>query len=310
MWRWIAALTILTLLLAACSAGTSDKIVVTQVPPTSPAGERGNSSSRAATSTVTSLAPLPAPTATPEGPAAIPFALGGGSIVETVEVPAGPFIMGSDNADSDEAPRHAVKLPTFYIDRYEVTNSQFRAFVEATGYQTDAEKAGQAAQADQKSQKSWKDYAQGKDDHPVVKVSWNDALAFCKWMGKRLPTEEEWEKTARGSDERIYPWGDKFDASRANVKLTGLRGTAAVGSFPTGASPYGAQDMAGNVGEWTASPYLGYPGSTYQDPSYSEEFKVTRGGGWLDDEQRARTTSRNAADPLTANEVIGFRCAQ
>jgi rhamnose transport system permease protein len=133
--------------------------------------------------------------------------------VEMAEVPAGPFTMGSDSADPDESPPHEVELPTFYIDKFEVTNSDFEMFVNATGYQTDAEKAGK---------KNWKDYALGKTNHPVVKVSWNDAVAFCEWLGKRLPTEEEWEKAARGSDGRTYPWGNLFDTSRANVKLTGV----------------------------------------------------------------------------------------
>jgi rhamnose transport system permease protein len=219
--------------------------------------------------------------------------------VEMVEVPAGPFIMGSDSADPDESPPHEVNLPTFYIDKFEATNNDFEMFATATGYQTEAEKAGK---------KNWRDYALGKTNHPVVKVSWNDAMAFCKWMGKRLPTEEEWEKAARGTDERTYPWGNDFDTSRANVKLTGLRGTASVGSF-SGASPYGAEDMAGNVGEWTASPYLGYPGSTYKDPYYSEKLKVTRGAGWFDEAKQARCSDRNATDPIAANDDLGFRCA-
>jgi formylglycine-generating enzyme required for sulfatase activity len=297
MWKRFGTLAILTFLLAACSAGASNEVIVTQAPPPSPEVGSGNSGQKTVTPATAPLKPVaPSPV-----PAVVPFALGGEVVAEMVEVPAGLFVMGSDSADPDESPPHEVELPTFYIDRYEVTNGQFRAFVEATGYQTDAEKAGK---------RNWKDYSLGKANHPVAKVSWNDAAAFCEWVGKRLPTEEEWEKAARGTDGRAYPWGNEFDASRANVKLTGLRGTAAVGSFPAGASPYGAEDMSGNVWEWTASPYLGYPGSTYQDPHYGEELKVTRGGGWFDDEQQVRTANRHAADPLTASDDIGFRCAQ
>jgi rhamnose transport system permease protein len=220
--------------------------------------------------------------------------------VEMVEIPAGPFTMGDDGTDPNEAPAHVVDLPTYYIDKFEVTNADFAMFVEATGYQTQAEARG--------DKKSWRTYFEGKDNHPVVKVTFSDAQAFCEWMGKRLPTEEEWEKAARGTDERDFPWGDLWDTTRANVRLAGLRSTAAVGSFFGGASPYGVEDMAGNVWEWTNSPYVAYPGSTYQDPQYSDEARVTRGGGWFDDQKQVSTTNRSAALPQTANDDLGFRC--
>lgn len=220
--------------------------------------------------------------------------------VETVEIPAGLFTMGDDGTDPNEAPAHGVELPTYYIDQFEVTNADFAIFVEATGYQTEGERRG--------DKKTWRTYLEGRENHPVVKVTFGDARAFCEWMGRRLPTEEEWEKAARGTDQRSFPWGDLWDTTRANVKLTGLRGTAAVGSFPSGASPYGVEDMAGNVWEWTNSPYVAYPGSTYQDPQYSPDARVTRGGGWFDDQKQVSTTNRSAALPQTANDDLGFRC--
>jgi rhamnose transport system permease protein len=221
--------------------------------------------------------------------------------VEMVEIPAGSFTMGSNDTDPNESPAHAVDLPTFFIDKFEVTNADFAMFVEATGYQTEAEQRG--------DKKTWRTYdTEGRGNHPVVKVAFNDAQAFCAWMGKRLPTEEEWEKAARGTDHRNFPWGNLWDTTRANVRLSGLRGTAAVGSFSGGASPYGVEDMAGNVWEWTDSPYVAYPGSTYQDPQYSAEARVTRGGGWFDDQKQVSTTNRSAAVPQTANDDLGFRC--
>ena len=117
---------------------------------------------------------------------------------EMVEVPAGPFVMGSDDADPEDRPAHEVDLPAFESDKFEVTNADFAAFVDATGYQTGAEAAGS---------KSWRDwFDEGKESHPVVKVNWNDAVAYCEWLGKRLPTEAEWEKAARGADGLRFPW--------------------------------------------------------------------------------------------------------
>ncbi|MBC7249820.1 MAG: formylglycine-generating enzyme family protein [Anaerolineae bacterium] len=221
---------------------------------------------------------------------------------DMVLIPAGPFIMGSDTDDPDEAPQHEVDLPAFEIDLFEVTNAQFAAFVEATGYKTDAEKAGESG---------WRGfYTEGKDNHPVVKVSWNDAVAYCQWLGKRLPTEAEWEKAARGTDGRIYPWGNEWDPARLNSYQSGYRGTTPVGSFADGVSPYGVFDMAGNVWEWTSDWYLPYPGSDYQDPYFGEVNKVTRGGGWFEEPPQVRTSNRNCTAPTAANDDLGFRCAR
>lgn len=219
-----------------------------------------------------------------------------------VLIPAGPFIMGSDTDEPDETPRREVDLPAFEIDIFEVTNAQFAVFVEETGYKTDAEKSGDM---------SWRDfYTEGKDNHPVVKVSWFDAVAYCQWAGKRLPTEAEWEKAARGTDGRIYPWGNEWDPTKANSYEAGIRDTTAVGSFGAGASPYGVYDMAGNVWEWTADWYLPYPGSTYRDPFYGERFRITRGGGWFDEAPQLRASNRNSTSPTAANDDLGFRCAR
>jgi formylglycine-generating enzyme required for sulfatase activity len=246
--------------------------------------------------------PLPPPPTPPLLPTAVETPGGPPVVGVMADIPAGPFTMGSDKGGPDETPVHQVDLPAYQIDKFEVTNADFARFAEATGYKTDLERAGG---------QSWRDFAEGKDNHPVVKVTWNDAKAFCEWAGKRLPTEAEWEKAARGTDGRSYPWGNDWDPKKANVKEASLRGTTAVGSFAAGASPYGVMDMAGNVGEWMADWYQPYPGSTYKDPYFGEKFKVTRGGGWFDEAAQVRTTSRNAADPAkTANDDLGFRCAR
>jgi formylglycine-generating enzyme required for sulfatase activity len=220
-----------------------------------------------------------------------------------VEIPAGPFIMGSDEGDPEDAPAHEVDLPAFEIDKFEVTNVDYSTFTEETGYVTFAEEQGHG---------SWRDeWGIGEDSHPVVLVSWDDAQAYCEWLGKRLPAEAEWEKAARGDDGRIFPWGNDWDPNKANVQERELRGTTVVGSFGDGASPFGVEDMAGNVWEWTADWYRAYPDNTAEDPYYGEQFRVTRGGGWFDLEPQATTFNRNAADPQkTANDDLGFRCAR
>jgi formylglycine-generating enzyme required for sulfatase activity len=194
-----------------------------------------------------------------------------------VFVPGGDFAMGSDTSTyANERPVHTVTLDSFWIDQTEVTNAMFGAFVAQTGYQTDAETTGASSVYNPDTDKN--ELVPGTDwqhplgpgssladlaQHPVVHVSWNDAQAYCQWAGRRLPTEAEWEKAARGTDGWTYPWGNDFDGTRLNfadVTLgafwgdsnfdDGFQLTAPVGNYPAGASPYGALDMSGNVWEW------------------------------------------------------------
>lgn len=163
-----------------------------------------------------------------------------------VLVPAGEFHMGSleDDrfAEANEKPQRVIYLADFYIDKLEVTNIEYKRFTDATGYPTP---------------EKWRDgqYPEGADFYPVQAVSWWEANAYARWVGKRLPTEAEWEKAARGTDARRFPWGDEYDAELANSE----KDYAPAASYFEGASPYGALNMAGNVAEWTASAYESYP---------------------------------------------------
>jgi formylglycine-generating enzyme required for sulfatase activity len=224
---------------------------------------------------------------------------------DMVAIAAGPFTMGQDGSKPKNGPAHEVDLPAYEIDRFEVTNDEFARFVQETSYKTYAE---------QNSSKNWQDVAEGKGNHPVVYVTWDDAKAYCEWAGKRLPTEAEWEKAARGDDGRLYPWGNDFVPANGNFYEGGIRGTTAVGSFASGASASGVEDLAGNVREWTADDFVAYPGAAADaDPFFGTENKVNRGGGWFDGEdgELVTTYNRNAGPPGTsANDDIGFRCAR
>ncbi len=261
-----------------------------------------------------------------------------------VLVPAGEFLMGtpeSSGALSDEHPQRRILVSAFWIDRYEATNAEYLRFVEETGHPAPAHRTPNLT--------LWRENRPAAEihDHPVVNVSWQDAAAFCRWAGKRLPTEAEWEKAARGPDGRRYPWGNTWDYSRANsasywvghtvefkdreewldfwkrgegariVASQGVKGevlTLPVGSFPDGTSPYGLHDMAGNVSEWVAdyyNPYY-YVRAPLSDPPGPPPtiLKSLRGGSWLKPASGMRSAYRDYGEPDSRMTGVGFRCAR
>jgi formylglycine-generating enzyme required for sulfatase activity len=224
---------------------------------------------------------------------------------EMVEIPEGPFKMGSKDGDFDEAPEHQVYLSTFYMDKYEVTQSEYERFVKAT-------KRGKpfVPVFDDDSRKIL------KPELAAMGMSWMDAAAYCQWAGKRLPTEAEWEKAAKGEGNRKYPWGDTADASRANLdgEEDGYKYLAPPGKFEAGRSPYGLYDMAGNVAEWVADTYdeKYYSKTPYRDPKGPDEGqnRVIRGGSWRESPAGARLAKRFQARMWRTDATIGFRCAK
>ena len=247
-----------------------------------------------------------------------------------VQIPAGEFLMGSDTGRSDEKPEHSVYLDAFEIDRFEVTNAQYRRFL-------------QAAKRTAPPYWSGADYPIGQTDYPVVGVSWEDAAAYCAWAGQRLPTEAEWEKTCRSTAGRTYPWGDEWDTSRANVETTAPQAWPAdwseawkslqalpvesearrlkpVGSYPGGASDYGVVDLAGNASEWV---WDWYNWSDYQSLPTQNPRNMgppwnhcLRGSSWFDPygstnwvQEMSRCSARNSSHE-TRDPRVGFRCAR
>jgi len=221
---------------------------------------------------------------------------------EWVHVPAGPFTMGGERFDQ-EKPIHTVDVPEFWISRVPITNAQYKLFADAMEYKTPGHwDGGQIPKR--------------LDSHPVVNVSWHDALAYCRWLSDvlrkpvTLPSEAEWEKAARGmQDAREYPWGDEFDATKCNTWELGLRQTTPVGIFSNGASPYGCLDMVGNVWEWTRSEYRPYPyvPEDGRENTDSKESRVLRGGSWGDNDDDARCAYRSRSRPDDRFDLIGFR---
>ncbi|WP_344946790.1 formylglycine-generating enzyme family protein [Actinomadura miaoliensis] len=278
-------------------------------------------------------------------------------------IPGGSFLQGSpswmldwlERSDqplprrwfADEAPRFARTLPAYRIDRHPVTVAEFAEFVRSTGYVTDAERRGFGMLYERRWTEregvTWRAPAgpgtavEGRHDHPVVNVSWNDADAYARWAGKRLPTEAEWELAARGHEFRIWPWGDDWNARNANTAefhagtLTTLtawrewwRGirerdgpmplTTPVGAFsPAGDSVFGCADMAGNVYEWTATTSHLYGRTADCDPALRSalgRYRVIRGGSWMNFRYQARCTERLHGDPTGwSSFAVGFRCA-
>ena len=223
---------------------------------------------------------------------------------EMILIPAGEFIMGSPEGEGgdNEHPQHTMFLDAFYIDKYEVTNAQYKQFMDARG---------------RKAPKYWDDGKYNQPNQPVVGVTWHDAVAYAKWAGKRLPTEAEWEKAARGTDGRKYPWGNEWDSSKCNSGFDGdgYKGIAPVGNFHDGASPYGVMNMAGNVWEWVADWYDEdyYSRSPQQNPKGpdSGSSRVLRGGSWYGANQAdLRCAYRYGYGPGLRYFFRGFRCAQ
>lgn len=263
---------------------------------------------------------------------------------DMVVIPAGEFLMGSPDdgvSFDDERPQRLIYVASFSIDRFEVTNAQYKQFVDGTGYPPPSHLTPQF--------NLWRQAAPlpGSEQHPVVNITWHDAVAYCRWQQKRLPTEAEWEKAARGTDGRRYPWGMDWEVFSSNsasywagrtiefkdgaawkafwvagdgARVShehGLNGevlTLPIGAFPQGASPYGALDMTGNAAEWVQDwyepySYLNAPLSDPQGPQ-GQLLKVVRGGSWLKPARNIRVTDRDYALPTDRATGIGFRCAK
>jgi len=242
---------------------------------------------------------------------------------EMVLIPAGPFLMGSDkkvdrNAYLAELPQRKIYLDAYEIDKFEVTTVQFLKFVLAK---------------DLPPLIDWQydggNFQETMVNHPVMHVSWDDADAYCRWAGKRLPTEAEWEKAARGDDGRIYPWGNQMAGlSRSNYGRTGLSGPVrdrperlllyppiiSVDKYDNAVSPYGIFQMSGNVAEWVADWYdpKYYASAPDRNPKGPENGtqRSFRGGGWIDSTPSVRAAQRNGTDPSTKMNWMGFRCAR
>ena len=232
-----------------------------------------------------------------------------------VLIPAGEFQMGSDNGERDEKPVHTVYLDAFYMDKHEVTVAEYKQFVETTGHRPLPESVMRTSPTDQ---------------HPVVQVSWHDAMAYAKWAGKRLPTEAEWEKAARGGlIAQDYPWGDAIDANNANYNKNTKSGahderTTPVGAYP--ANGYGLHDMSGNVAEWCLDTYQRkfYAEAPRDNPiagaknlqqaladaGVNKDKRVVRGGSWSFNAKSVRVANRLAEKPSLLSSDVGFRCVR
>jgi iron(II)-dependent oxidoreductase len=238
-----------------------------------------------------------------------------------IEIPAGSFIMGTSRRLSDvqDHPEHKVDLPAYQISKYPVSKAQYLRFVAKTGHRPPL---------------NWKEGKVKTDEllHPVTMVSWYDAKAYCSWMGGRLPSEAEWEKAARGTDGRRWPWGNQMNVENLNTYYN-VGSTTEVTYYPGGASPYGVYDLAGNVSEWTADVFLPYKGSDAPHEIFQAkigvvnspvdkalkvvdlvpvdaQYIVMRGGSWKSDPFSTSAYHRNYSFPNYASDFYGFRCAK
>lgn len=232
-----------------------------------------------------------------------------------VVIPSGEFPMGVPFGDRDggrdEYPRHDVFVDTFYMDQFEVTNGRYLEFVKATGHRVPQNPTNP-------TRNLWQGDAitDSLVDRPVINVDWYDAEAYCKWAGKRLPTEAEWEKAAKGTSDRRFPWGNVEPTAKHlnfNQRWIGEKTLMPVGSYEAGKSPFGVYDIVGNVWEWV---------NDWYDPRYYEKspaknpqgpdtgtMKIIRGAGWQNETPAVRIFTRVNSDPTVRNESTGFRCA-
>lgn len=214
-----------------------------------------------------------------------------------VYVPAGSFIMGSEVGDPDERPQHMAATGAFFIDKYEVSCEEYMKF--------DPDYRFPLAKRNHPSDPDFL-FPPGYENFPVI-VTWEQANAYARWAGKRLPTEKEWEKAARGTDGRMFPWGNTYDDTYVVWDLSFPRGSA----IAKPESPYGCVDMAGSVWEWTADWYQPYPGNPLPMEQYGEKYKVMRGGSNFNDCALVRTTQRYYVPPnSTGRYSVGFRCVK
>lgn len=221
-----------------------------------------------------------------------------------VYIPGATFKMGNSEMTNEEYPEHDIAVEAFWMDLAEVTNSLYGLCVK------DGPCKSHIADilADGRAYYGEVPFA----DYPVINVTWFAARSYCEWAGRRLPTEEEWELAARGTDGRTYPWeGEVKGSSLADFVYSNQadRIPSKVGSYPDGASPYGVLDMAGNVAEWTDSWFDAYPDSPYSNPSYGTTRRVARGGSYASYATQIRTSYRTGLDPNGTSQATGFRCA-
>lgn len=212
-------------------------------------------------------------------------------------IPRGKFVMGSNRGEKYERPAHEVTVASFYLDRTEVSNEDYKKFLDATKH---------------RPPKSWKNgkYPDGEGRRPVTDVSWDDAMSYARWAGKRLPTEAEWEYAARGNQSLEYPWGNDWIADAAISKESKLTKPANIGSLLKGAGPFGNLDLAGNVWEWTADDYAPYPGNNEKIEPQLMRMKVIRGGSFKSDRRLLASYLRNMVKPEQTDSGLGFRCAK
>lgn len=249
-----------------------------------------------------------------------------GDGAEMVLVPAGHFLRGSDDGEPDQQPARLIWLDAYYIDVYPTSNERYAPFLEyirATGDHSHCYSAEHLSSVTRELNHTPRMWARGvrgfsedryrrfgEDNLPVVTVTWYDAYAYAAWAGKQLPTEAQWEKAARGTDGRPYPWGRQWEPNRLNCGLR-CEGTTAVDAHPEGASPYGVHDLLGNVWEWCLDRYCrqGYVNGPTRNPTGPPDGidRVCRGGAWNYVRDYATTTTRHAFGPSEAYEFLGFR---